>query len=239
MLSADRTAPPPELAMDVRCDRCQTEYELDDESVAGAGASVQCTTCGHTFVVSRAGSIVVGKTPPSGLGASEGTNPRASVPSMATASMGAGGASPALPEWVLATEEGQTHRLRDLTTLQKWVVERRVGRGDRVSYRGGAWRTLGEIEELRPFLDVVDQADRQTGAARAAEPGARTSESARAVRPTMPATPRKLQSPMRPHVSPDLDDDDILSSPSAQGRRRPAPELLDPDISGMSDDEDL
>ena len=39
--------------MDVRCDRCQTEYELDDDSVAERGASVQCTTCGHTFVVSR------------------------------------------------------------------------------------------------------------------------------------------------------------------------------------------
>ena len=39
--------------MDVRCDRCQTEYELEDDSVAERGASVQCTTCGHTFVVSR------------------------------------------------------------------------------------------------------------------------------------------------------------------------------------------
>ena len=39
--------------MDVRCDRCQTEYELDDASVADGGASVQCTNCGHTFVVAR------------------------------------------------------------------------------------------------------------------------------------------------------------------------------------------
>ena len=42
--------------MDVRCDRCQTEYELDDASVAERGASVQCTTCGHTFIVSRKAS---------------------------------------------------------------------------------------------------------------------------------------------------------------------------------------
>jgi len=235
MVDADRTAPPPDLAMDVRCDRCQTEYELDDESVAGAGASVQCTTCGHTFVVSRAGSIVVGTTPPSGLGNSETTNPRASAPSMPSAG---GSAPPPVPEWVMATEEGQTHRLRDLTTLQKWVVERRVSRGDRVSHRGGAWRTLGDVDELRPFFDVVDQADRQTGAARAAEqPPPRVSEAARAVRPTMPATPRRIQSQV-PHMSPDLDDDDILSSPSAQGRRmRGVPELIDPDIG--TDDEDL
>ena len=49
------------LAMDVRCDRCQTEYELDDESVTDAGASVQCTTCGHTFIVTRTGATVAGR----------------------------------------------------------------------------------------------------------------------------------------------------------------------------------
>ncbi|HVR02989.1 MAG TPA: zinc-ribbon domain-containing protein, partial [Polyangia bacterium] len=200
--------------MDVRCDRCQTEYELDDESVAGAGASVQCTTCGHTFVVSRNGSISVGLTPPSGLGNAEttSTGPRPSQPSLPSA-------GPAVPEWVLATEEGQTHRLRDLTTLQKWVVERRVSRGDRVSHRGGAWRTLGDVEELRPFFDVVDQADRQTGAARGAEPSTPAMDPDRAGRATSPATPRRLQNAIRPHVSADLDDDDVLSGASSRGRR--------------------
>ncbi|HSZ81598.1 MAG TPA: zinc-ribbon domain-containing protein [Polyangia bacterium] len=201
--------------MDVRCDRCQTEYELDDESVAGAGASVQCTTCGHTFVVSRAGSVTMSTTPPSGLGHSDVTAPSVRLPQ--TSPGMAGAAPPAVPEWVLATEEGQTHRLRDLTTLQKWVVERRVSRADRVSYRGGAWRPLGDVEELRPFFDVVDQADRQTGSARGAEPA--RSEAARAVRPTMPATPRRMQSAVRPHMSPDLDDDDVLSNTSGSSRR--------------------
>jgi predicted Zn finger-like uncharacterized protein len=210
--------------MDVRCDRCQTEYELDDESVAGAGASVQCTTCGHTFVVSRAGSVTMSTTPPSGLGHSDVTAPSMRLPQTSPGMSGApsssaspSSASPAVPEWVLATEEGQTHRLRDLTTLQKWVVERRVSRADRVSYRGGAWRPLGDVEELRPFFDVVDQADRQTGSARGAEPA--RSDSARAVRPTMSATPRRMQSAVRPHMSPDLDDDDVLSNTAGSSRR--------------------
>ena len=70
--------------MDVRCDRCQTEYELEDESVAERGASVQCTTCGHTFVVSR-------------------RKPELTPTPGPTTEMTA-------PAWLLTTEEGKTHR---------------------------------------------------------------------------------------------------------------------------------
>ena len=128
--------------MDVRCDRCQTEYELDDDSVTEGGASVQCTTCGHTFVVGPDGvtiAQIVPTTPPAGM---------------------ADIAGPQAADWLLATEDGQTHRFRDLTTLQKWVVERKATREDRVSQRGGPWLPLGEVDELVPFFDVVEQADR-------------------------------------------------------------------------------
>src|SRR5437762_1971650 len=107
--------------MDVRCDLCQTEYELDDNSVGEAGASVQCTTCGHTFVVGRDGVRI--SAPPAG--AATGGN---------VGAVGAAAApGPQAADWLLATEDGQTHRFRDLTTLQKWVVERKVTREDRVS----------------------------------------------------------------------------------------------------------
>src|SRR5450755_5178110 len=162
--------------MDVRCDRCQTEYELDDESVAAGGASVQCTSCGHTFVVGR------GPRP----------GPPAPVPTISTP----GG--PTTSSWMLTTEEGKTHRFRDSTTLQKWVVERRVGRADRVCPPGGSWRRLGDVDELRPFFDVVAQADRAATVARG-------------TRPTRPETPRASAS-SRPYVSADLDDDDVLGS---------------------------
>jgi predicted Zn finger-like uncharacterized protein len=215
--------------MDVRCDRCQTEYELDDESIGGSGASVQCTTCGHTFVVSRQGSVRIG-TPPGGLGSAEtpAPVPRVSQPMAQAPASVPVSAPPAVPEWVLATEEGQTHRLRDLTTLQKWVVERRVTRGDRVSHRGGAWRALGELEELRPFFDVVDQADRHTGAPPVAE-------AARAVRATMPATPRVVGSQSR-HSPLEPDEGDL----TARARRSRAPEpFLEASIADAPDDEDL
>jgi len=133
--------------MDVRCDRCQTEYELDDDSVTEGGASVQCTTCGHTFVVGPDGVTIaqIVPTPPGGLNDLMG---------------------PQAADWLLATEDGQTHRFRDLTTLQKWVVERKATRGDRVSQRGGPWRPLGDVSELAPFFEVVDQADRARSSGR-------------------------------------------------------------------------
>jgi predicted Zn finger-like uncharacterized protein len=161
--------------MDVRCDRCQTEYELDDASVAGSGASVQCTNCGHTFVV---GSERPSGTPP----------PLAGKP---------GAANNPTPSWMLTTEEGKTHRFRDSQTLQKWVVERRVTRADRVCPPGGSWRRLADVDELRPFFDVVAQADRAAAAARGS-------------RPTRPETPR-ASAPSRPYVTADVDDDDILT----------------------------
>ena len=101
---------------------------------------------------------------------------------------------------MLTTEEGKTHRFRDSQTLQKWVVERRVTRADRVCPPGGAWRRLGDVDELRPFFDVVAQADRAAAAARGA-------------RPTRPETPRASAS-SRPYVSADLDDDDVLGGKS-------------------------
>src|SRR3954470_16823689 len=157
-------------SMDVRCDRCQTEYELEDASVAERGASVQCTTCGHTFVVSRRKPDL---TPTPGP----------------TTEMAA-------PAWVLTTEEGKVHRFRDPTTLQKWIVERRVGRADRVTPPGASARRLGDMDELRPFFDLVDQADRAA--------------TARGGRPTQPETPQRMSAASRGYASPDEDDDDIL-----------------------------
>ena len=129
--------------MDVRCERCSTEYELEDDSVSAEGTDVQCTSCGHTFRVHR---------PTGGTEAGAGA-----------------AASPPPADWLLETTsgEGQVHRFRDLTSLQKWIIERKVTREDRISKTGQAWRRLGEIVELQPFFDVVDEADRAKAAAAA------------------------------------------------------------------------
>jgi predicted Zn finger-like uncharacterized protein len=197
--------------MDVRCDRCQTEYELDDESVADGGASVQCTTCGHTFVVSKRPAQ---RTPTPTPGPTTEMN---------------------APVWLLTTEEGKAHRFRDPTTLQKWIVERRVGRNDRVTPPGAGPRRLGDMDELRPFFDLVDQADRASAT--------------RGARPTQPETPQRLSvAGGRAYASPDVDDDDMLmgsrrSRGGAQGGRGSYDGRIDSEIaaglSGMGVDDSL
>jgi len=131
--------------MDVRCDRCETEYELDDGSVSDTGTSVQCTTCGHRFIVTRRPSSPLNQvalTPPGG-----------------SAKL----AEPDVPDWTLSTDDGKVHRFRDLNTLQKWIVERKATRSDRLSRAGGPWLALDDIEELSSFFRVVDEADRARG----------------------------------------------------------------------------
>ncbi len=39
--------------MDVRCERCNTDYEFDDALVSGRGTTVKCTNCGHKFKIRR------------------------------------------------------------------------------------------------------------------------------------------------------------------------------------------
>ena len=50
--------------MDVRCERCQTEYEVEDAKVSDLGTEVQCSDCGHRFVAKR----------PSGSGEDKGAS---------------------------------------------------------------------------------------------------------------------------------------------------------------------
>jgi predicted Zn finger-like uncharacterized protein len=122
--------------MDIRCERCFTEYELEDESVSEAGTSVQCTSCSYTFTVRRP--------------------PRAELQAVITPTPVA---TPTSADWLLETEKGQVHRLRELSALHQWIVERKVTRLDRISRTGQSWKRLEEIVELKPFFDVVEEAD--------------------------------------------------------------------------------
>src|SRR5215470_12676966 len=128
--------------MDVRCERCKTLYELDDARVSEAGTTVRCTTCGHVFRVRKKVLLM-------------------------TEPVGAGGESTAVPPpvsekpaWRVRSPSGRVIAFRELTSMQKWIVERKFGRDDEISLHGDHWKRLGDIAELQPFFLLLDEVDR-------------------------------------------------------------------------------
>src|SRR5690349_4737274 len=109
--------------MDVRCERCSTEYELDDAALTNEGVTVKCSSCGNIFKVRRRDDATVGVEAATPLPASGGQD-QAFV--------------------VRNPRSGESYRLRDLTVLQQWIVERRVGRDFELGGAGGMWRPLGQ-----------------------------------------------------------------------------------------------
>jgi predicted Zn finger-like uncharacterized protein len=140
--------------MEVRCERCKTEYEFDDSRVSEAGVAVQCTTCGHTFKVKKKAVLVTVPLQPGEVPAAPGNAPD-STPTSAGA--------PPQPqrEWKVRLTNGSQFTFRELTTLQKWIVEGKVSRDAEISLAGTEhWKRLGNIGALAPFFKVVDDAFR-------------------------------------------------------------------------------
>jgi len=116
--------------MDVVCERCKTEYELDETRISEAGLTVKCTQCGSIFKVRK---------------------PFVTTPGLEV---------PPPKEWRVRRQDGQQLALRNLTELQRWIVERRVGPNDEVSLSGETWRRLGTLPELGVFFEVVQGTDK-------------------------------------------------------------------------------
>jgi predicted Zn finger-like uncharacterized protein len=127
--------------MDVRCEKCQTEYELDEGKLKPGGVTVKCTTCGHMFKVRRR---------PSGHASSLPLPPEARAP----LSDGEDGDR----TWLVRLEDGEIKTCRELSTLQKWIVSGRVTRECAISRTGKKWKPLGEIGELASFFAIADEA---------------------------------------------------------------------------------
>lgn len=147
--------------MDVGCPKCQTEYELDDARVTEDGVTVKCTTCGHVFRVKKKQLVVT-------LPAKDGATaaPLSDIPVVHSADLPP---PPPSREWKLRNAKGVVVPCRDLTMLQKWIIEGKVQRHDEISLTGDTWKRLGDIPELSSFFQVVEEANK----ARALEAAAR------------------------------------------------------------------
>jgi predicted Zn finger-like uncharacterized protein len=180
--------------MDVRCEQCGTEYEFDDAKVTDAGIAVKCTHCGFLFRVTRH-SVTVDERPVI-------AEARPSRPTTTTemAQLPRAGAPGRARGWMIRKERStDVLEFKDLSTLQKWILERKVSRDDEISKTGESWKPLGSIVELSSFFLVVEgEALRNNPPASAPEPPApptQTSSQLAPVRPNLappapPAPPR-------------------------------------------------
>ncbi|MEK7706178.1 MAG: tetratricopeptide repeat protein [Myxococcota bacterium] len=114
--------------MEVRCERCAAGYQFDESRVPPSGLQVKCSSCGHVFRVHA---------------------PMAATPASAAQTP---------PQWMVRRASGDNFQFRELTTLQRWIVERKVSRNDQISQNGQAWKRLGDIAELEAFFQAVDGA---------------------------------------------------------------------------------
>ncbi len=63
-------------------------------------------------------------------------------------------------EWKVRQANGNVFVCHELTTLQRWIVEGKVGRDDEISLSGETWKRLGNIPELASFFQVAEDAAR-------------------------------------------------------------------------------
>ncbi len=169
--------------MDVRCEKCNTEYELDESRLKPGGVTVKCTTCGHMFKIRKRSPTQSGvparpvtNAPPHGSAASAppragsaGPTPAPAPPAPSRgvpqerAQTGSGPVSGPIGgegdrQWVLRLDNGETRSCRELGTLQQWIITGLVSRDSMISRSGKTWKRLGDIAELSSFFIVAQEA---------------------------------------------------------------------------------
>ena len=124
--------------MGVVCNACGTEYEFALPASAGSARRprrFRCVSCGHRFILT-----------PERLSA-------------LARSQEAGPAEPVAAGGMLLRRRKHVYHVKDLATLQRWIVERRTQREDLLSTGDGRWERLDARQELELFFDLVDQAE--------------------------------------------------------------------------------
>lgn len=145
--------------MDVRCEKCQTEYELDESRLKPGGVTVKCTNCGHMFKIRKRSSTHVG------LAASRATSRAESVGGDAPVKVTDTPSGPSAErQWLVRLENGETKTCRELATLQQWIVAGVVSRESLISRTGKTWKRLGDVAELGQYFVIADEARAQRAA---------------------------------------------------------------------------
>ena len=95
--------------------------------------------------------------------------------------------------WQVRLLSGAIYEPGDLATLQRWIIERRLGRDDLLTQDGSTWQRLGNIPDLGPFFAAVPDPNAEI---RMAPPPVRPAPTQPVILPTAP--PMRVTPPARP-----------------------------------------
>ncbi|MEJ7602267.1 MAG: zinc-ribbon domain-containing protein [Kofleriaceae bacterium] len=211
--------------MDVRCEKCQTEYELDEARLKPGGVTVKCTNCGHMFkirkrTVTSTGAASVER--PRTTGSHQTVRNRAD--SVLDDSRGDfEGPTTVDRQWLIRLENGEQKSCRELATLQQWIVACVVSRESLISRTGKTWKRLGDIAELAQYFDIADEARTTRGERNTRPTGRPASVPAGTIDPrgTMMGT-GVVASAAGGTILPDDDEDDVKRTTGNFRAARPA-----------------
>jgi len=141
--------------MDIRCEKCNTEYELDNSMIPPEGAPVKCTTCGHTFYVYPPG----GPAQAPGQARAPG---QAQAPAQAPTQAQSPGVVPArispqvntqpppvhFQGYLIRGPDGREIPVADVHSLNSLIAEGRLSPDDLVRTAYSDWIRAGDMPEL-------------------------------------------------------------------------------------------
>ncbi len=190
--------------MDVRCEKCGTEYEFDEGKLKPGGVTVKCAECAHMFRVRKRTPTGVGVAPAARVSQPPPVPMDAGVPASIppTPSPPAGGLSPVTGAsgrvWLIRDEDGKVQTCRELAILQQWVVAGRVTRECEISRTGKSWKRLGTIAELGSFFRIAEEARRAATGGLPAQLPPRGNGEAAAPAAAVPETTAPLPAAVKP-----------------------------------------
>lgn len=153
--------------MKVTCSRCGTEYNFDDSKVTEEGVKVKCTRCDNVFRVRKKAYAITEPESGVAIGSDAVTGGAILAPAPAVEDVSSPTYTGATTrQWMIRRTSGETMEFKEMTTLQRWIVERKVSAADEISHNGVKWKRLGAIPELAPFFKVVEDEDAASEAER-------------------------------------------------------------------------
>lgn len=122
---------------------------------------MQCSACEHTFTVYGPDAGKADDEPRTDPGRQAPAPPPPPPPTPPRAPAAARPPPPPLSRSrsgsLFLAQGDRIYKVKDVATLQRWIVEKRVLPNDRVSLDGKSWDVVSERADLRAFFAIIDQ----------------------------------------------------------------------------------